>query len=136
MLIDRRLRTGYEHILLIILIILIRRLPTLPYRMTHHGNLFPDRNQARDASRGHNASVMGTSTQRTWLRPPQDEARAHNGRALPGYHRFPTALELEVLASRRLVAVAAPWLPASGRHRAIPDEHRSVWQRDQPADTI
>ena len=57
-------------ILLIILIILIcAALPTLPYR-----------------SRGHNASVMGTSTQRTWLDRQYNLAGRYQG-----YHRFPNS---------------------------------------------
>ena len=56
-------------ILLIILIILIfAALPTLPYRMHRTpGQFVPGIRNRRDASRGHNASVMGTRTQRPWL---------------------------------------------------------------------
>ena len=81
-------------ILLIILIILIcAALPTLPYRMHRTpGQFVPGIGNRRDASRGHNASVVGTRTQRTWLdrlkmrRPAYEPNLA--GR-YEGYHSFP-----------------------------------------------
>ena len=81
-------------ILLIILSILIfAALPTLPYRMHRTpGQFVPGIGNRRDASRGHNASVVGTRTQRTWLdrlkmrRPAYEPNLA--GR-YQGYHSFP-----------------------------------------------
>ena len=83
-------------ILLIILIILIcAALPTLPYRMHRTpGQFVPGIRNRRDASRGHNAFVMGT--QRTWLdrlkmrRPAYEPNLAGRDQ---GYHRFPNSTE-------------------------------------------
>ena len=79
-------------ILLIILIILIcAALPTLPYRMHRTpGQFVPGIRNRRDASRGHNAFVMGT--QRTWLdrlkmRRPAYEYNSAG--PYQGYHHFP-----------------------------------------------
>jgi hypothetical protein len=107
-------------ILLIVLIILLfAALPAFPYRMHRTpGQFVPGIRNRRDASRGHNASVMGTKTQRvprTWLDRFKLWRRAYETKIFD-QHREATGRGPTPEASQQ----AAEWLGAHARSSPTP----------------